>query len=172
MGSFPITVLVVSIAASCVVSSHSVANSDTDRQQNANNGVLEWLKRDTDLESLSEDQPNDEASGSNEDNESLCVICHDGFGEKSGWRLKCGHQYHRICIKRCSGSGIKKCPLCRGPLELADGTFVEDLLYPVELIRTRLERAYGTVLSGAFRISARNRKKFKRPGMINPQDFG
>ena len=51
-----------------------------------------------------------EVTGISDDEE--CPICMDGYSDKSGVQVKCGHIFHRKCIKEWL-EGDYRCPVCR-----------------------------------------------------------
>ncbi len=48
------------------------------------------------------------------DRDSVCVICHEEFGNKKHAVLSCGHKFHKKCINEWINiSANKDCPTCR-----------------------------------------------------------
>lgn len=54
---------------------------------------------------------NAEKKGSDKSEDDTCPICLDTFTEKN--KLKCGHEFCKVCLDRSIESGGKICPICK-----------------------------------------------------------
>lgn len=49
-----------------------------------------------------------------EEEENVCAICFEHISPSTALKLKCGHTFHKDCIKQSLRRGNFSCPLCRG----------------------------------------------------------
>lgn len=65
--------------------------------------------------------PNDDT---NTDHSKECVVCYEAFQVRSGWRLECGHKFHKSCLTewaRLQRQLGLSCPMCRRDIRLENG---------------------------------------------------